>query len=116
MFKLHTSDGRTVAVDMSDSEQAREWLPKLARDEAHLTGVTMMAEHGYQVNVVRPHGFDHDETRIEHVPSEGRNRGGERVIVFAGDVRLTVMSHAEHPAIRISLARIGKMRFNPNRR
>lgn len=101
---------------MADEDQAREWLPKLARREAQLslTGVTVVSQHGYQVNVVKPVGFDTTTAQIEHVPPNG-HKGGERVIVFAGDVRLTVMSHADNPAVRISIARIGKMRYNPAR-
>lgn len=105
MFKLHTKDGVTATVDLADEAQAREWLPRLARSEASITGVTLVTAHGYSASIVKPIGFDQWEHRLESVQPSGRNRGGERVVVLAGDIQLTVMAHADSPAVRIAVSR-----------
>lgn len=133
MIKLHTKDGNTVSVDLADERQAREWLPRLARDDfqATIRGVTLVSAHEprecaecgargrpqpFQLSIVRPQEFTPQHVHMEHVPAEGRVKGGERVTIFAGDTRLTVMAHAAQPAARIDLARIGKQKFNPYQR
>jgi hypothetical protein len=50
------------------------------------------------------------------VEPSGRVKGGEKVLLYADDVRLSVMAHAEQPAVRVSLSKVGKRRFDPNTR
>lgn len=133
MFKIHTADGQTVRVDLSDSEQAREWLPKLARDDfqATVTGVSLVERHeaktrcsscggkgravvGVQYSVTRPHDFGRIYFQLEDVPPEGRIRGGERAVLFVDNVRLTMMAHRSQPSVRVGLTKTGKQIYNPN--
>lgn len=135
MLKIHTSDGRTQSVDLADAAQAREWLGRLAREGAQgaITGVTLTEKHaasgmcpacgvrcshplGVQFSISRPQDFRLVSLAAERVEQSGRVKGGERVLLYADDVRLTVMSHAEQPAVRVVLAKVGKRRFDPNAR
>jgi len=112
-----------VAVDLNDG--ASEWLKQLARPvfQAQLTAVTIHAgyptrtgeEIGVQFSIARPKGFRGQTWfRCQKVPEKGRVRGGERVDIFVGDVRLSLMAHASNPAARISLSRVGRMTFVPD--
>jgi len=44
LFKIHTNDGLTVRVDLTDEKQANEWLKKLANPtfQANITGVSVV--------------------------------------------------------------------------
>lgn len=135
MLKIHTSDGQTHRVDLADEDQAREWLPRLARADfqATVNGVSLVERHpvsgrcqhcgkssgrdmGVQYSVSRPDDFRSIFFQVEAVEPNGRVKGGERVIVFADDVCLTLMAHASQPATRVTIKRTGKRRFNPNTR
>jgi len=112
MFKLHHDDGRTVAVDLASEDQAREWLPKLARSEVQLslTAVTMVSPHGYQASIIRPVGFDHPSIRMECVAPDVGQNGGERLTIVANGVKLVVMSHKNCASMRIAMSRVGRPR------
>jgi hypothetical protein len=134
VLRIHTKDGRTRSLDLSDAEQAREWLRLSgdARFQASVSGVTIASGHRsvaecaecgacsderltIQYSVARPQDFRRVEVLVEDVPrAEGVN-GGERVIVFADDVRLTLMAHAANPAARVVLSKVGHRRFDPKR-
>lgn len=135
MLKIHTSDGRTQSVDLADAAQAREWLGRLAREgvQGSITGVTLTEKHaasgkcpacgvrgshplGVQFSISRPQDFGIVSLAAEHVEPSGRVKGGEKVMLYADDVRLSVMSHAEQPAVRVVLSKVGKRRFDPNTR
>lgn len=135
MLKIHTSDGRTQAVDLTDAAQAREWLGRLAREggQGSITGVTLTEKHaasgrcpacgvrcshplGVQFSISRPQDFRLVSLAAERVEPSGHAKGGERVMLYADDVRLTVMAHSEQPAVRVVLAKVGKRRFDPNMR
>ena len=112
MFKLHHDDGRTVAVDLASEDQAREWLPKLARSDVQLslTAVTLASPHGYQASVIRPVGFDHPSIRMEFVAPDVGQNGGERLTIVAGDTKLVVMCHKGVASMRIAMSRVGHSR------
>ncbi len=123
MIHLHLKDGRTIPIDLDDGDN--EWLKKLARPDFQemLTAVTVKMMHpnktgevGVQYSVVRPRGFD--DTRqwfqIERVEEKGRIRGGERLDLFIGDVRVSLMAHTTQPACRVSVTKIGRRIFGPN--
>jgi len=44
---------------------------------------------------------------------DARLRGGERIICFADGVKVSMMVHACQSAVRISLTKTGKQRYNP---
>lgn len=132
MLKIHTRDGRTLRIDLSDPDQAREWLGRLERDsfQAEISGVSVVEHHlvrfrcdacgnkgaeqvGVQYSVSRPQGINSVRYAVELVDVSGEGRGGERVTVYAGDIRLSLMAHQSQPSARISLSKIGKLRFVP---
>lgn len=135
MLKIHTSDGQTIQVDLTDESQAREWLPRLSRADFQSTikGVSLVERHfvrgkctacgastgrdmGVQYSVSRPDDFRNVFFHVEAVEQNGRVKGGERVTVFVDDVRLVMMAHASQPAARVTITHTGKMKFNPQSR
>lgn len=135
MLRIHTADGKTLAVDLADERQAREWLPRLARADYQrsISGVTLVEEHsarascpecgarcagllGVQYSVTRPQDFRQIAVDAELVEQSGRIRGGERLTVFADDVRMTIMAHAGQPSVRVLLSKFGRRKFNPDGR
>jgi len=123
MISLHLKDGRTLKLDLENG--AQELLQELKRPEFQdqITAVTLTQRHpskgsdegvGVQYSLTRPEGFDGTcWFHVEAVPMVGRVRGGERVVLFAGDVRVTIMAHRSQPAARVSIARVGRRKFNP---
>lgn len=135
MLKIHTADGQTHPIDLQDAEQAQVWLARLAREDfqASIHGVSLVERHcvrakcqacgessgreiGVQYSVSRPDGVRRVFVHVEAVEAQGRVKGGERVTLFADDMRLTLMAHASQPASRVTIAKIGKQTFNALRR
>jgi hypothetical protein len=135
LLRIHTKDGRTRTLDLSDRDEAREWV-RLCADstfQASISGLTLASAHRasgdcshcgarvalptiVQYSVSNPRDFRRVEMTAEDVPkSEGVN-GGERVIVFADDVRLSTMAHASNPALRIVMSKVGRRKFDPSSR
>lgn len=116
VLKIHTNNGKTARVDLEDEGQAKEWLQRLSDPEfqAAITGMTV-AQRGVQYSLPRPIGFREILYLAELVApdQERRIKGGERITCIAGDVRATVMVHQAQRAVRVSLLRTGKQRFNP---
>ena len=112
MLKIHTADGQTHLVDLADANQARELTARLSREDfqATINGVSLYKrypfpkcascgasagrETGVQYSVTRPDGVRRVFVHAECVPTNGRVKGGERVTVFADDMRLALMAHA----------------------
>lgn len=70
---------------------------------------------GIQYSVSKPKGFRnclYQIERLEPNPNE-KLRGGERIICFADDVRISLMVHSSAPSTRVNLIKTGKQRFNP---
>jgi hypothetical protein len=70
---------------------------------------------GSQYSLPRPEGFSKVNYHIEqysHTTGDGMKEG-EKVICFADDVRATLVVHHSQPAIRVSILKIGKQRYNP---
>lgn len=135
MLRIHTADGRTHAVDLSDARQAREWLTRArhADFQATIRGVTLVEKHpargacpecaqrcsfplGVQLSISRPQEFRNVQLVAERVDASGPVKGGERATLYCDDVRLQVMAHAEQPAVRITLSKIGRRSFDPSDR
>lgn len=132
MLKIHTTDGQTIRIDLRDPAQAREWLPRLEQDafQASISGVSVVETHdvrtrcaacggkgsgqiGVQYSVSRPQGLSGVTYEAERVSNNGRS--GDRVTIFAGDVRLSLMAHESQPSARVQLVKSGKRRFAPKR-
>jgi hypothetical protein len=115
---VHTVDGRTESIDLGDEEYARIWMERL-RDPAFrdlISGLSV-SHNGVTYSLPRPHNFRQVALTAEAVPVEGRNKGGERLLCYADEVRLAVMVHREQQAaVRISLSKPGRRRFDPDRR
>lgn len=135
VLKIHTADGQTHPIDLNDSEQAQEWLARLSREEFQATihGVSLVERHcirarctacgeslgrdiGVQYSVSRPDGVRRVFVHVEAVEANGKIKGGERVTLFADDMRLTLMAHASQPASRVTIAKVGKQTFNALKR
>lgn len=135
MLRIHTKDGRTRSLDLSDADEAREWL-RLSGDpnfQSSVSGLTVASGHRsvsecpacgecsdgqltIQYSVSRPQDFRRIEVSAEDVPRRDGVNGGERIVVFADDVRLTLMAHGANPAARVVLSKVGHRRFDPKSR
>ena len=132
MLKIHTRDGQTHRIDRKDADQAATWLPRMARDDFQgtITGLSLVERHassgrcgacgqkcscdtGVQYSVARPDDFQKIFFHVEAIEQNGKVKGGERVTIFADDVRLVLMAHASQPSTRVSIAKVGRQRFNP---
>lgn len=148
MYRIQTSDGLSVRLDLSDEDQARAWLTKLKdpnfREMVSTIAVIQQcsgkwrcpeckqskrlvcsgcrqngrqAECAKQIQFVmsRPEGFDQKFYHIEQLDRDVAEKihGGQRITCFVDDVRLTITTHADQPAARISLLKTGKQRYNP---
>lgn len=51
MFKIHTRDGRTAKVDLTDADQAREWLQRFKDTgfQQNITGISVVQRCGGRV-------------------------------------------------------------------
>lgn len=148
MFKVHTSDGKTVRIDLSDEKVAEQWAKKLSDPEfqSTITGITIIQQcgikakcdkcgraaelhcshcgrtsedirckAGVQYSLSKPSAFKNIEYKPQVLePDESIGlRGGERIVCSFDGMQIVVMAHANQPAIRISLNKIGKQRYNP---
>lgn len=132
MLKIHTADGQTVRIDLSDEAQARELLSKLDSDryQRTITGASLVETHeakgrcracgekvtcqiGVQYSVSRPQAFRRVEYEVEHMPETERVKGGERIVLFADDMCLTLTAHRSQPSARVTLVTVGKRRYKP---
>lgn len=121
MISLHLKDGQTIPIDLDDG--ASEYLTKLSRSDfqEQLTAVTIQlkfatknGEVATQFSVVRPKGFEEQSWfQVEKVAEQGRVRGGERLDLFIGEIRVSLMAHGSQPAARISITKLGRRKFNP---
>lgn len=44
---------------------------------------------------------------------DGGNKGGERIVVFVDGIKVVLMAHENQPALRVTLAKPGNIRYNP---
>ena len=68
---------------------------------------------GVQFSLSRPVNMKDVFYQLEVIEAEGRIHGGEKIICYAGETSITLMSHANQPASRVVLAKTGKRRYNP---
>lgn len=70
---------------------------------------------GVQYSISRPK----DCRRIEFLPTVVEpdrrvgNKGGERVTVFVDGFKVELMAHSNQPALRVTVAKTGALRYNP---
>lgn len=116
MLEIHTSDGRTEKIDLGDRAQAVDWAKRMAdpRYQETITGVTV-SHLGVRYSIPRPAGLTPIAFFAEQLdPDPGRRlKGGQRLICHAGDVRAVAMVHQQQRAVRLSLMKWGKQRYNP---
>lgn len=116
---VHTSDGETSKVDLEDGEQARKWIRKL-RDPSFNNTVTGLAicHLGVLYTLPRPRDFRQVSLSAELVPADPdrKIKGGERLLCFADETSLALMVHKKQRAVRVTLAKPGRRRFDPARR
>lgn len=119
MIKIHFDDGRTVPLDLNDEAEATRWLKAFASStfQDSIRGATIYGRHArvngsfsVQDSVPRPESFQSVWYESEIVENRGK-QVGERIVVFADDVRLTVTSFLSQAATRIELSKIGRRRI-----
>lgn len=120
MLRIHTKDGLTTHVDLKNEEQAKEWL---SRRKSHdfqtdIAGVSLVQRFNgttVQYSLPRPEDFDQIFYHAEDVPPSisTRFKGGERVVCFVDDVRVTMLVHRKQHSVRIALKKMGKHTYNP---
>ncbi len=116
MLRVHTRDGRTASIDLSDSEQAK-WLASRLGDprfQAQITAMTI-THNGASYSVARPSDLGPVTFLAEQMDPEPdrKIKGGQRLVCLAADVRTSIFVHQQERAARVSLFRIGKQRYNP---
>lgn len=125
MIKLQFNDGSTVPLDLDDKQEAERWV-KAFGDPAFqesIRGAMLFGKHSVkragervtlpfsvQDSVPRPGSFGHVWYEAEIVEHRGRTVG-ERVVVFADDVRLSVTAYRSQAASRVELVKMGKRRI-----
>lgn len=72
------------------------------------------ASTGVQYSLSKPDGYGKISYAIEDIENnpESKVRGGERVVVFAGDSRVSMMVHSGQPSVRITLLKVGRQSYN----
>jgi len=113
---VHLASGRTLRFDLADEGQTREWRDRAGDRsfQSEVRGLTIR-HNGVQYSLPRPDGFGRVFMFAERLePDEGQKfKGGERLVLQAGDVRLVVMAHEAQRASRVSLTKTGTVVYNP---
>jgi len=130
VLKIHTSDGQTHKVDLFSEEQANTLLKSLNRHDFQRTikGVSLVEKHktgrckhcggvnpreiGVQYSISRPEFFRNISFDVES-NDYSNNKGCEKIIIFADDIRLVLTAHKSQPATRIVVSKIGKQKYKP---
>lgn len=69
---------------------------------------------GNQFALIKPDSFDKVCFEAENsMINDGENVGGEKLVCYAGDIQLTIMSYSQQPTARVTMRKIGKRRYNP---
>src|SRR5262245_49335516 len=115
MISLQLKNGQTISIDL---DGASEQLDQLSRSDfqAQLTAVTIhlsyqvrKQESTAQFTLVRPKGFEEEVWfSVERVAERGKVRGGERLELTIGDIKIGLMAHAQQPAARITVVKNGR--------
>lgn len=132
MIKIHTSDGQTIPIDLNDEDQAREWIDRMGSRpfQESIRGVSLVLNHavsakcmvcrhpisrsiGVQYSISRPQAFRSVQYEIENVPEDGAVKGGERIVVYADEARISLMAHKSQPSARVIITKPGKRRYRP---
>jgi len=112
----------TTQFDLSDEEQARRWLAESKTPDflSAVTALTIAHHREFVFSLAKPRGFRDLSMSAAAIPPEGKNKGGERLTCFADEVQLVLLVHrelqGEQQAVRLSLSKPGRRRFDPERR
>lgn len=98
MLTVNLSDGKTVSFDLSKVGDA-ERLIAFEREHGHEITVVTVVRDGVTYSCVNP-----ATGRPVSVEVEETERG-ERVRLFADDLTLSMMVHARHRAVRVTVER-----------
>ncbi len=119
MLRIHTKDGRTTHVDLKDENQARALLTRLksAEYQDSIAGVSLVQRlngTSVQYSLPRPEEFGTVFYHAEGaMPNPGTKfKGGEKIVCFVDDVRLTMLVHSEQHSVRISVKKMGRHKYN----
>jgi hypothetical protein len=109
VLRVHLADGKTLAVDLRDERQAREWLANAQAMQPDITAMTLLID-GASYSIPKPRGF---RSRDISMMADIGPRGDERLLCHAGETSIRVLAHANRRAVRIDVAREGRQTFNP---
>lgn len=119
MLKIHTADGKTHRIDLADEQAAQEWMGRLLNPafQADISAVSI-SQKGAQYTLGRPRDFQEQSIHfdVSRIIPEGKWAGGEEVVGFFGDVRVSMLVHNSQRAARISVTRTGRRVHNPARK
>ena len=110
-MRVNDRRGTTLHFDLGDPKELGAWS-KVERDrhaQDEITGVILGGPGTTQVSVPTPQRFRSVSYRAEPLQKNGHGCNGERLIVQADDVRLTVLVYRSGMA-RVDLVRTGQPR------
>ncbi len=116
MIKIQTSDGMTSSFSLEDPAHAKELVKRLGSESFQASITSMIVDHhGVQYALTRPSDFRRIFFNADVVPSdlERRVKGAQRVMCISDDVGVTLTVHEEQRAVRVSVKKTGKQRYNP---
>lgn len=103
LLKLHLADGSTLEFDARDDATPG----RLVSLQDSITAATLVRGR-VPCSISKPRGFSECVLELEHKSDALRGKEAERLILYAGDVRLIVTAHYGQPSFRLDLHRIGR--------
>jgi len=107
---VNLADGQTLKADLQTDEGANGWrrLESDLRRQSKIRGVTFNSR-SHAVSVTPPRCFRQYRYRAEACKGPSGEPVGERLILQADDIQLTVLRYSSG-MVRIDLARVGYAR------
>lgn len=119
MLKVNLNDGRTLRYDLTNPAEAASWAD-LAGNHSFQQKITALSLllNGVSYSIPRPREFGDLFVFAEAVEedTDARIKGGERLLLQAGDVQILLMAHNGQRAARVDVTRTGRQRYNPLQR
>jgi len=116
LLKIHLSNGKTLSFNLCEQANAKELMELFkAKDfQESIRGMTVLHK-GVSYSLVRPTGFSDVFFLAEDVAAdpESKIKGGERITCFVDNLRLGLMVHQAQRSVRVSVAKVGRQRYNP---
>lgn len=110
MLLVNLADGHTLKADLQTDEGASSWrrLESDLKQQTKIRGVTFNSR-SHSVSVTPPRCFRQHRYRAEACKDGAGEPIGERLILQADDIQLTVLRYSSG-MVRIDLARVGYAR------